>query len=70
MVRVRAHRTAAGVRDGHHLQNRSVADATYLVVGGRDNADWGEYSDIDMVFGPGRYAGGRGHYKRKDGTSY
>ena len=60
----------AGVRDGHHLQNRSVADATYLVVGGRDNADWGEYSDIDMVFGPGRYAGGRGHYKRKDGTSY
>jgi uncharacterized cupin superfamily protein len=60
----------AGVRNGHHLQNRSGAEAVYVAIGSRDNADWGEYSDIDMTFAPGRYAGGRGHYKRKDGTSY
>ena len=60
----------AGERNGHHLQNRGAADATFLVVGARDDADWGEYPDIDMVFAPERYAAGRGHYKRKDGTPY
>jgi uncharacterized cupin superfamily protein len=60
----------AGVRDGHHLRNRGAAEASFLVVGGRDDADWGEYSDIDMVFGPGRYSGARGRYKRRDGTAY
>lgn len=59
----------AGVRDGHHLQNRSAADATFLVVGSRDDSDWGEYPDIDMVFRAGRYAPG-GNYARKDGTPY
>ncbi len=54
----------AGVRDGHHLQNRSAADTVFLVVGSRNDADHGEYSDIDMVFG-----GGLG-YRRKDGTPY
>ena len=38
-----------------------------LIVGGRDDEDHGEYSDIDMQFLPGRYAGGGG-YRRKDGT--
>lgn len=56
----------AGARDGHCLQNRSHKPARFLVVGGRDDADWGEYSDIDMKFLPGRYSGGGG-YTRKNG---
>jgi uncharacterized cupin superfamily protein len=59
----------AGVRDGHHLQNRSAQDALVLTVGTRDDADGGEYPDIDMVFKPGRYTG-KGGYARKDGTPY
>lgn len=57
----------AGVTDGHVLQNRSNSDAVILIVGSRDDADHGEYSDIDMKFLPGRYSGGGG-YRRKDGT--
>lgn len=52
----------AGVRDGHCLQNRSTQPARFLVVGSRDEADWGEYPDIDMKFLPGR-----GGYTRKNG---
>lgn len=54
---------AAGVRDGHHLQNRGARDALFLVVGTRYDDDAGEYSDIDMTFGPGGY-------RKKDGTPY
>lgn len=54
----------AGVRDGHCLQNRSNAPARFLVVGGRSDADWGEYSDIDMKFHAGRYSGGGGYTKK------
>lgn len=57
----------AGVPNGHHLQNRSGRTATFLVVGTRDDQDHGEYSDIDMKFGPGRYGAG-GSYTRKDGS--
>jgi uncharacterized cupin superfamily protein len=53
----------AGVRDGHHLQNRSSRDAKVLVVGSRIERDRGEYSDIDMTFEPDGY-------RRKDGTPY
>jgi uncharacterized cupin superfamily protein len=56
----------AGVRDGHVLQNRTDKPARFLVVGSRDDTDWGEYSDIDMKFLPGRYSGGGG-YATKDG---
>jgi uncharacterized cupin superfamily protein len=59
----------AGERNGHHLQNRSTGTVTLLVVGARDDEDWGEYSDIDMMFKPGRYSG-RGGYTHKDGTPY
>ncbi len=59
----------AGVRDGHCFQNRSPAEAVLLVVGSRNDADHGEYSDIDMIFTPGRYSG-RSAYRRKDGTPY
>jgi len=56
----------AGVRDGHHLQNRSGAPARFLVIGNRDDVDWGEYPDIDMKFLPGRVSGAGG-YAKKDG---
>jgi uncharacterized cupin superfamily protein len=61
----------AGVRDGHHLQNRSDREATFLVVGTRDDDDHGEYSDIDLVFGQGRYSRAKvGIYRHKDGEPY
>ena len=59
----------AGERDGHHFQNRSEADALLLTVGTRDEEDWGEYPDIDMMFRAGRYTTG-GTFTRKDGTPY
>ena len=52
----------AGIRDGHHLQNRSDKPARFLVVGSRNEADWGEYPDLDMKFLPGR-----GGYTKKNG---
>jgi uncharacterized cupin superfamily protein len=60
----------AGVRNGHHFQNRSDRDAVLLTIGTRDDADHGEYSDIDMVFRPERYSTGSGYYAHKDGTPY
>jgi uncharacterized cupin superfamily protein len=57
----------AGVRDGHNFQNRSAEPVTLLVVGSRDDRDWGEYSEIDMRFGPGRYSS-KPSYTRKDGS--
>ncbi len=63
----------AGVRNGHHLVNRSSRAATFLAVGTRDDADWGEYPDIDLRFNPARYAAGGGpgaHYSHKDGRPY
>jgi uncharacterized cupin superfamily protein len=59
----------AGVRNGHHFQNRSNEDAVLLVVGTRNDADSGGYSDIDMQFVGNRYGGG-GEYRHKDGTPY
>lgn len=61
----------AGVKDGHHLINRSGAVARFLVVGSRNDDDHGEYSDIDMKFVRGRYSGDkRGVFFHKDGTPY
>jgi uncharacterized cupin superfamily protein len=59
----------AGSRDGHHLRNNSGAKAVLLVVGSRNDADHGEYPDIDLKFTAGRYSGG-GAYQHKDGTPY
>ena len=53
----------AGIKDGHHLQNRSLRDALILEVGSRKTADEGEYSDIDMRFGPAGFV-------HKDGKAY
>jgi uncharacterized cupin superfamily protein len=62
----------AGVRNGHHLINRSQQDASFLVVGTRDKEDWGEYPDIDLRFNPERYAAAHSGaiFSRKDGTPY
>jgi len=57
----------AGVRNGHVLKNLAEREATLLVVGGRDDADWGEYSEFDMKFHPGRYSGPNVK-TRKDGS--
>lgn len=55
---------AKGVKNGHHLQNRSDADCSFVVVSGGDgDKDHGEYPDIDMKFTPDGYV-------RKDGTPY
>ncbi len=58
-----------GDRNGHHFINRSDADALLLVVGGRDDADHGEYPDIDMKFLAERYSVAAG-FVHKDGTPY
>lgn len=58
-----------GDQNGHHLINESDGDATFLVIGGRSDEDHGEYSDIDMVFLPNRYAGPK-TYAKKDGSSF
>ncbi len=60
----------AGVKDGHAFQNRSAAAVVLLVVGARDDRDHGEYSDIDMTFGPQRYTSTAPTFRRKDGSAF
>ena len=60
----------AGNRDGHCMQNRSKDVVRLLVVGSRNDADHGEYPDIDLVFTAGRYSGKGGKYLHKDGSEY
>ena len=53
-----------GVKNGHHLQNRSEEDCVLLAVSAGDSAnDTGEYPDIDLKFD-------RDAYLHKDGTPY
>lgn len=55
----------AGVTNGHHIQNRSDAEAVLLEVGSRlPGVDAGEYPDIDMIFTPDDV------YRHRDGTPY
>ena len=58
------------MRDGHCLRNRSTHDAGLLVVRSRLDADHGEYPDIDMLFTAGRYLGGGGSFRHRDGRPY
>ncbi len=51
----------AGAPDGHHLQNRSQADAVLLEVGSRKAEDAADYPDIDLRYSPDGYT-------RKDGS--
>jgi uncharacterized cupin superfamily protein len=56
----------AGVKDGHHLQNRSKGPVVLLEVGSRRPAeDEGEYPDIDL-----RFLKGDAGFARMDGTPY
>lgn len=56
----------AGVKDGHHLQNRSPREAVILEIGSRKaTEDEGEYPDIDL-----RFLKGDAGYARMDGTRY
>ena len=57
----------AGRANGHHLINRSAADALVLEVGDRTPGDEADYSDIDMLV---RLIDGEERYVRKDGTPY
>lgn len=57
----------AGAGDGHHLVNRSAADAVYLEVGDRAKGDDVDYPDIDML---ARWFDGVRKFVRKDGTPY
>ncbi len=58
-----------GVKNGHHLQNRSREDVVFLVVGSRIPEDRPEYPDVDLALPPGR-AGGTFGFTKKDGTPY
>jgi uncharacterized cupin superfamily protein len=53
--------------DGHHLINRSSADAVYLEVGDRSAGDEAEYPDIDMQ---ARFVNGVRHYLHRNGEPY
>jgi uncharacterized cupin superfamily protein len=53
----------AGVRNGHHLINRSDVDCAFIAIGAGDPSTGGGYSDIDMMFG-------EEDYYHKDGTLY
>ncbi len=41
---------AAGVKDGHHLVNKSASEARYLEVGTRAEGETAHYPDIDLVY--------------------
>ena len=53
---------AKGVRDGHHLQNRSEADCVFVAISDGVRGS-GDYPDIDMCFSDAGYF-------HKDGTPY
>ncbi|MEX1205451.1 MAG: cupin domain-containing protein [Dongiaceae bacterium] len=57
----------AGAADGHHLVNRSAADAVYLEIGDRAPGEEVDYPDIDLRY---RDVAGKDVFTRKDGTSY
>lgn len=57
----------AGVANGHHLVNRSEADASFLVVGTRSGAERAHYPDIDLAFSQDENGSA---FTRKDGTPY
>lgn len=52
-----------GVRNGHHLVNRSEADCSFVAIGAGPDGGGG-YADIDMLFTSD------GRYTRKDGSDY
>lgn len=56
----------AGDADGHHIQNRSGAEAVLLEIGGRrPGEDAVDYPDIDL-----KLDAGEAEYRHRDGTPY
>lgn len=53
----------AGVKNGHHLVNRTERDCVFIAIGTGERSKGGAYSDIDMTFGEDGYF-------RRDGTPY
>ncbi len=58
----------AGDPDGHHLQNRSAADALILEIGDRPGADTAHYPNIDLI--ATLTEDGRSLITHRDGTLY
>jgi uncharacterized cupin superfamily protein len=58
----------AGDGNGHHLQNRSSADATILEIGTRQSEATAFYPDIDLI--ASLLADGSSRVTHKDGTPY
>ena len=57
----------AGRPDGHQLVNRAQADAVYLEIGDRDEADECHYPDIDLHLRP---VDSSYRFTRKNGEPY
>ena len=57
----------AGYADGHHLVNRSAADAVVLEIGTRSSEERGHYPDIDLVY---EKRGGKIRFTNKAGEPY
>jgi uncharacterized cupin superfamily protein len=55
----------AGDPDGHHLQNRSGAPASFLAIGTRVERDTCTYSDVDLI---NHTEGPRNWFTLRDGT--
>ncbi len=54
---------AAGVQNGHRIENRTEADCVFVAISAGDKDSGGAYSDIDMTFS-------KDGYFHKDGTPY
>ncbi|WP_430421468.1 cupin domain-containing protein [Phenylobacterium sp.] len=55
----------AGIANGHHIQNRSAAEAVLLEIGSRrPGVDSADYPDLDMIVTPDDV------YRHRDGTPY
>jgi len=57
----------AGVKNGHHLVNKSNRDAVFLEIGTRSKHERAEYPDVDLVAVRDETGGG---YTHKDGKPY
>ena len=57
----------AGVKNGHHLVNKSNRDAIFLEIGTRSKHERAEYPDVDLVAVREETGGG---YTHKDGKPY
>jgi uncharacterized cupin superfamily protein len=55
----------AGDRDGHHLQNRSNTEASFLAIGTRAQDDTCTYSDVDLI---NHTSGPRNWFTLRDGS--